>query len=356
MAGAAWTAPIVYGSFASPAAAASDNGGGGGGGGNPEPVELVDTSTPGTGSVTIPAGRQVDFIIIGGGGGGGGYNSYIGGSGTTVTGRINAHDSDYVLSYHVASGGGGGGAYHDNQTAVLGGTAGSGYRTGGPGGATGLVNTGTGGGPGGGGGGGGASAIYNTDTGIKIEVIAPGGGGSGGGSWENLKIGAKTGGASSGALNVAGTNGNNPGTGSGSNGGTGGPVPPATTAAGGTASGGNVGGDGTTSTGGGGGGGFKDGGGGGGGGGGYVGGGGGAGDQLRWPGASGGSGSATAAAADGFSVAPSAAPADTTATDQRISPLAATTPGRCGDGTNNGTGNDQPGGAGGNGRVKITII
>lgn len=53
---------------------------------------VVDTGTPCTGSVHIPANRQVKVELVGGGGGGGGGGgySYCGGSGTSVTGTITA--------------------------------------------------------------------------------------------------------------------------------------------------------------------------------------------------------------------------------------------------------------------------
>lgn len=119
--GAAWATPMVFDSVASPAAAATN------------PVK-VDTGIPGTGSITIPANRQVKFELVGGGGGGGGYYSFCGGSGTKVTGTIAAQASAYTLNYQVAAGGGGGQAYINGSSGYLGGPGGTGFRPGGAGG------------------------------------------------------------------------------------------------------------------------------------------------------------------------------------------------------------------------------
>ena len=121
--GAAWAAPTVFDSFASPAAAATI----------PSGTVLIDESNPGTSLVEIPANRQVAFELVGCGGGGGGFYSFCGGSGTKVTGTLAAQASAYTLTYTVASGGGGGQAYINGSSGYLGGTGGSGLRPGGAG-------------------------------------------------------------------------------------------------------------------------------------------------------------------------------------------------------------------------------
>ena len=78
--GAAWTAPMVYDSFASPASAA---------GTCPEPIE---EEGPASGQLNVPENCRVEFELIGGGGGG--QNSYCGGSGMKVTGTINRKPVD----------------------------------------------------------------------------------------------------------------------------------------------------------------------------------------------------------------------------------------------------------------------
>ena len=123
--GAAWVAPMVIDSFASPAFAANT------------PL-LALTNGPTSGNVTVPKNRQVAFIIIGGGGGGGGFYSYCGGSGTKVEGKIAANVStSYTLNWNAAGGGGRGRAYPNAGTA---GAAGAGHKPGGAGtgGATGA--------------------------------------------------------------------------------------------------------------------------------------------------------------------------------------------------------------------------
>lgn len=60
VAGALWGAPLVFDSFATPAAAAG--------------TSLLDTTTPNDYPVTIPAGRTVSYTFCGGGGGGGSDN------------------------------------------------------------------------------------------------------------------------------------------------------------------------------------------------------------------------------------------------------------------------------------------
>ena len=286
--GAAWAAPTVFDSFASPAAAATI----------PSGTVLIDESNPGTSLVEIPANRQVAFELVGGGGGGGGFYSFCGGSGTKVTGTLAAQASAYTLTYTVASGGGGGQAYINGSSGYLGGTGGSGLR---PGGAGGRTNAG---GPGAGGGGGGATAIYVGSPAAPTApyVIAPGGGGTGGGGNRGASYtGGKHPASASGPLDQPGGSGLTGGEGT-ADGGDGGPV--SGTAAGGSGGNGNDGTNGTIA--GGGPGGAGTGGGGGGGGGGWV--GGGEADILGFPGASGGSGSATRLGT--FTVAPTATAAD----------------------------------------------
>ena len=170
-AGAAWAAPTVFDSFASPAAAATP--------GSKFPWDSSDPLLgPGTHTILVPRDRVVHFQVIGGGGGGGAWNGSNGGAGITLEGDIPKKvGSTYTLTIHVAKGGGAPG--NSDPGLRTGGTGGTGYHAGGRGGATGTSN--------GGGGGGGASALVASsgEYGGGIEIVAPGGGGGGGGSGDN---------------------------------------------------------------------------------------------------------------------------------------------------------------------------
>ncbi len=327
--GAVWSAPIVFDSFASPAAA--DTG-------------FVDTSTPtpdgGVVTASIPTNRKVNFTLVGGGG----FNSFVGGSGTKITGTIAAAGAPYTITYHVGGGGGGGAVGVGNGNTASGGSAGTGYRPGGVGGASVGYSGSTV--PGAGGGGGGASAIVSTYN----TVVAPGGDGSGGGGNITGASGGQHANATTGAPPKDGNIGNAGGLGTGSQPGLGGSQTGATVAGGvntgGTAT--NNGGAGTNATAGKGGDGTGSGGGGGGGGGGFGGGGGGSADRNGYPGASGGGGSMIATGS--YTTAPSSTAADGTPAGSRTSANPSVV-GHCGNGSSSKT----AGTAGGNGQVILIL-
>ena len=139
--GAAWTAPMVYDSFASPAAAVSP--------GTNFPWDSTAAGRgPGTYLVEAPRNRTVHFQMIGGGGGGGTYNGSNGGSGLKLEGDIPAKTGGrYTLTVVVAQGG----KATLSSAFYTGGAGGTGYHDGGAGGSTGN----------GGGGGGGSSATQS---------------------------------------------------------------------------------------------------------------------------------------------------------------------------------------------------
>ena len=114
-AGAAWAAPVVFDSFASPAAAATC----------PNNTSPQSLSGPGTKEVCIPSGKTVTYTIIGGGGGGGGVNTHNGGSATKMTGSFTT--AGPVRLTLVGAGGGAGG--QREVDGGVGGTGGAGYRT-----------------------------------------------------------------------------------------------------------------------------------------------------------------------------------------------------------------------------------
>lgn len=333
--GAAWTAPMVYDSFATPAAAAGTE------------VLKVDgnLTTTVASSITIPDGRKVEFWVTGGGGGGGAFYTYCGGSGTTLQGVIPGQ-SGYLLSYSVGGGGGGGFAYTSAGTQAKGG---AGYRLGGSSGVAAAT------GPGSGGAGGGASGI----SGGGIEVIAPGGGGSGAGG--NLSWPGSAGGQRPNAVSgtVSGTLAGNPGANGSGNypgrGGAGGTT--SGTAAGGTKNGSNseagyagVINKTAPSTGSNGGYGGSGGGGAGAGGGGYIGGGGGSGGDGSAGAGAGGSGSAQASGTFLAGVTASVADSSPAGTTSGVQ----SGPGHCGPGV--GDNRNAPagnGGAGGNGQIRL---
>lgn len=173
-AGAALASSAVLGSFALPAAADA---------GSPSDTTVptpepgrYSSSTPGTQSVTIPAGAVVTFRLVGGGGGGGSWNGGNGGSGLVLEGTIPAAGAPYTIQATVA---GGGKAAVANDF-YRGGAGGTGHYAGGAGGGDGGGDGGTLSGNGGGGGGG-ASAL----VGPGLLVVAPGGGGGAGGTDDN---------------------------------------------------------------------------------------------------------------------------------------------------------------------------
>lgn len=178
LAGAAWAAPVVIDSFASPAWAAG--------------TEKLNQTTYNSTiiSVAVPAGVKIDYDMSGAGGGGGANtNNNIpdsgnsrnkggnGGAGTKLTGTIPAQGSAYTLYVAVGEKGNKGvnqknGSRETNKGRSL-------YGKGGEG-ADHQITAGTNY-PGRGGGGGGASAISNNSTFTgSILVVAPGGGGGGG--------------------------------------------------------------------------------------------------------------------------------------------------------------------------------
>lgn len=175
VAGTAWAAPLIHGSFASPAAAAS-----GPLTTTPAPptrhTHTEDTYNGAPIEVEIPAGSAVQYVISGAGGGGGGATigaGGTGGAGTELTGTIPAQGSAYTLYLAVGQRGNRGvnpvGAIEQDKGLSLYGSGGLGA------GVLGMGN------PGRGGGGGGATAISNNSsfTG-SILAVAPGGGGGGG--------------------------------------------------------------------------------------------------------------------------------------------------------------------------------
>lgn len=186
---AAWSAPLVFDSVASPAAAATSD----------LPFQTnVASQIPY--QVQIPRNRAVDYELIGGGGGGGFYNAFSGGSGVKITGKLPASPTTYMLTVHVAQGG----RATTSANNYIGGAGGFGFSGGGKGGGSNSNNDrGNGGG-----GGGGASAII---LGTTIKIVAPGGAGAGGGAGSGSGGGGET--TTSGSLTTAraGTNGRNGG-------------------------------------------------------------------------------------------------------------------------------------------------
>ena len=167
--GAAWTAPTIFDSFASPAAAGTCNN-------NTSPQTL--TGTAGSPKpVCIPAGKTVTFTIVGGGGGAGSTNANNGGSATKIVGTFSTGATQQFLTL-VGAAGGSGGKWAATEYGQ-GGAGGAGYRPGGDGADQGGALTTTS--AGGGGGGGGAAAIYNASK--SIYIVAQGGGGGAGGSF-----------------------------------------------------------------------------------------------------------------------------------------------------------------------------
>ena len=75
--GAVWAAPMVLDSFASPAAAASTG-------------VLLSTTAPGSYTVRVKAGVEVQYDLRGGGGAGGNDRGAAGGGGTRLQGSIPA--------------------------------------------------------------------------------------------------------------------------------------------------------------------------------------------------------------------------------------------------------------------------
>lgn len=139
--GAAWSAPLVFDSFASPAAAATC-------------VFIpINRTAIGGSSTCIPARRRVSYTVIGGGGAGGSDQGFNGGIATKIYGQIPAHPTGYTLTYVVPQGG-----RVDAGTSSHGGAGGTGYVDGGK---DSYAAGGGGGGGGGGDGGGGASAIVS---------------------------------------------------------------------------------------------------------------------------------------------------------------------------------------------------
>lgn len=173
--GAAWTAPMVYDSMASPAAAATS-----------QFVDFV-AAAPSAGQpsgyheVPVPKDIKLYYELIGGGGGGGAYQTYNGGSGMRIRGEIPAQTSNYTLRVFIAAGGSA--ATTLLGTSIAGGT---GFSAGGAGNAV-PIPPGTRSGLHGkaGGGGGGASAIVTPD-GTTIKIVAAGGGGGSGGGENNV--------------------------------------------------------------------------------------------------------------------------------------------------------------------------
>jgi hypothetical protein len=170
LAGTAWVAPVVFDSFASPAAAATAD--------FPFTKNVANTYTVG-----VPAFSKVDFTLIGGGGAGGNDVGGAGGAGAKLTGQLPARSSDYTLT--VVVGGGGSIGQTGTGNTLNGGAGGSGYMDGASGGngyrfdrsdIWGYDDRWSG--PGGGGGG--ASALTFSTSPI-VRVVAPGGAGGGGG-------------------------------------------------------------------------------------------------------------------------------------------------------------------------------
>lgn len=194
VAGAAWVAPAVISSLGSSAWAFG--------------TSLASTKIPGTKSVLIPQGREVNFTLIGGGGAGGNDQGFNGGVASKIVGTIAPNStSSYTLTYWVAQGGQVSNTKPTNPGANAsshGGAGGTGYHAGGGGGWGARTEAG------GGGGGGGASAL----VGDGVLVVAPGGGGSGGGGNKANTAGGKGGTAPgsnsdlSGGVGTAGKGGN----------------------------------------------------------------------------------------------------------------------------------------------------
>lgn len=192
--GAAWTAPMVIDSFASPAAAATSQ------------FEDFVVATPSAGQpggyheVSVPKNTKLYYELIGGGGGGGAYQTFNGGSGLRIRGEIPAQITDYTLRVFIAAGGSA--AASVLGTSIGGGT---GFCKGGAGNAVPIPPTTRQGLHGkAGGGGGGASAIITPDL-ATIKIIAAGGGGGSGGGENNVGAAGRTqvGGDRFGSANVA---------------------------------------------------------------------------------------------------------------------------------------------------------
>lgn len=174
--GAAWAAPNAVSSFTSPAWAAG--------------TALFSSSTYNSTvtSISVTAGRKVDYDISGAGGGGGGANANNnipsgnsrnyggnGGKGTRLTGQI----ASAPATLYIAIGEKGNRGVNPNNGGAETGKGRSLFGAGGIGAGTESSGSNY---PGRGGGGGGASAISNNATMASgtVLVVAPGGGGGGG--------------------------------------------------------------------------------------------------------------------------------------------------------------------------------
>jgi hypothetical protein len=147
---------------------------------DPNPAGIINYTSPGTYTYTVPTGvSYLTVSLTGGGGGGGGADSHSGYSGypgSTLSGTITGLSSGDVLTFYVGGGGGAGAS-----------------STGGGGGAGGSSDISYGGGAGGaaggsgwsGGGGGGGAATVIKLNGTVIAVAGGGGGGGGGGNYSN---------------------------------------------------------------------------------------------------------------------------------------------------------------------------
>lgn len=143
---------------------------------DPNPAGVINYTSPGTYTLTVPAGvSYLNVSLTGGGGGGGGNDShpgYAGYPGSTITGTLTGLNTGDVLTFYI----GGGGAAGSGGGGVAGGTGGASNFSydGGTGGASG------GGGSSGSGGGGGAASVIKLNG--TVIAVAGGGGGGGGGS------------------------------------------------------------------------------------------------------------------------------------------------------------------------------
>jgi hypothetical protein len=145
----------------------------------------VTESSPGTYSLTVPAGvTGFNFTMNGGGGGGGGAGA-SGAAGGTVSGTIVIPSSASSTTFTVIVGGGG--ASGAPASGGAGGSSGTGCALGGNGGA---------GATDGGGGGGGATCI-NLFGAPAVTIVSVGGGGGGGGGASTGSGGAGGGGPTS---------------------------------------------------------------------------------------------------------------------------------------------------------------
>jgi hypothetical protein len=171
---------------------------------DPNPAGVINYTSPGTYTLTVPAGvSYLNVSLSGGGGGGGGNDShpgYAGYPGSTITGTLTGLTVGDVLTFYV----GGGGAAGSGGGGVAGGTGGASNLSynGGTGGASG------GGGSSGSGGGGGAASVIKLN-GTVIAVAGGGGGGGGGGNYSNgqPQQGYSSSGATAGGTGVTHTDG-----------------------------------------------------------------------------------------------------------------------------------------------------